>query len=171
MSEYEVVGPDYQFSEGDVFQQVYDVEFPWWMPSYRRREVTETLADYAIELESALDDAYPDGTEIDVTDTRLREIDDDTYRYYVTYHVRSVAENATTAREMPQDTPALTPAGIWGVIYLILIVLGIIGIAWVLRETRLLIETPGGSLALAGLLGVSAYAIHERSRSRQEGGG
>lgn len=157
---YEVV--DYQnheFEAGDTFQQVYDITFPGWMPDTGRNEVLDKLLGYATKLESELTDSLSDGNEVSVQSTDLEQIDDDTHRYFVTYHV-----------DKAQAEEAITPAGIWFIIYAVLIILGIVGIAWVLRETRLLLETEGGAAAMTGLLALGGYAVYSYSKSKDGSG-
>lgn len=147
---YQVVDyRDHEFEQGDTFQQLYDITFPSWMPETGRNEVLDELLGYGTKIETEVTSEFDDGNEVSVRSTDLEQIDSDTHRYSVTYHVESA-----------EAEQAITPAGIWLIVYGVLIILGLVGIAWVLRETRLLLETEGGGLALAALLGVGAYAAY-----------
>lgn len=148
------VPEDYEFEEGDRFQQVYRIDIPGYVPV--GEDYLAELTARSFDLQSRVNQELEGGNEVKVTDRELTKQSEDTYDYVVTYEVTSTS-----------DDGGPTAAGIWLVVYGIIAVLGIAGIAIVLHETRLIVSEPGGSMALLGLAAVGLYGLKTWNDSKK----
>lgn len=147
---YTVIDSQTELAVGDRFQHVIEVKIPDWIPGSDRTSFLETLIGYSAELQTRINNAV-DAGEVSVERTDVVETDDGVF-YLITYEVQSVAET---------ETP-LTPAAIWFVVKAVLVILGLVGIGFVIRETRLLLQEPGGALVALGALGLGFFYLKDR---------
>lgn len=146
---------------GDVFQQVYQLNVPSWVPDFKHEEVIETLLGYASDIEAELKSEFASGTDIVVTSTDVVEESENQYAYIVTYRVDTVD---------PADEGEVKSAGIWFVVQAALVLAIIIGMAFVLRETRKLVQEPGGIFVALGGLGLGYMVMRDRRERRRSSG-
>lgn len=161
MARYRTVPEDYEFEEGDRFVQVYEISIPSWIPSETVQDFLATLTARTFDLQQRVNSNLPGGNEVEVLDRELNDEGGGQYSYVVTYRVESV-----------DDSDPITPQGIWLVVYGVLGVLAVAGIAFALRETRLLVSGEGGAKNVARLLllGGAGYAAYSAVSSRSSDG-
>lgn len=153
MPRTEPVGEDEPLEAGQRYQSVYKIEIPSYIPF---NDVAARLTGDAIGLQEEINNELPGGNQLTIQNKELRETDKDgVWHYVITYRVESV----------DQSNP-VTPASLTTIIYGIIAVAALAGIAISLMETRKILQTDGGStvlLAGMGLLGYLAYSANKRT--------
>lgn len=157
-NEWKTVPESYQFSEGEIFQQVYEIGIPSWVPGSDRDDLIQTLLDWGNTLETEVNNALPGNNELEVRNTELEQAGPDTYLYIVTYEVIEV-----------DDSDPITGASLWTVVKLLLAALAIFGLYLAIRETRILVSSPEGAAVGIGVLILGAAFLWSRNRDQAGG--
>lgn len=153
MSEhYEVVDDDEPLEEGQTYVSIYEMEVPGWIP---KTSVEDQLIGTGLNLTTQINDELPGRHQVNVTNRELELVEEPqngprVYEYRVTYDVVNVD---------PDAPEPLTSSLLHVIIYGAIFILGVAGVAFALRETRMLLETEGGGVALGGMLLIGAAAV------------
>lgn len=153
-NEWKTVPESYTFSEGEIFQQVYEIGIPSWVPGDDREDLIQTLLDWGTTLETELNNQIPGNNELAVRNTELEKEGPDTYLYIVTYEVIGV-----------DDSEPLTGASLWAVVKLLLAALAIFGLYLAIRETRILVSSPEGAAVGIGVLIVAGLYLWNQNKN------
>lgn len=157
------VSDDAVFQPGDIFRQVYELRIPDWVPEGMIEDLLTDLVSEGINLQSRINDRI-DGS-VTVLERDVRELSGRKYEWTVTYQV---------PEETSSERPAVAPVGaaaVWFAIKAILAIVALFGVYLILKETRKLVETPGGTAVALGALGLGAAYYYDKHKEREASGG